>query len=171
MSAEDASAIVGGVSVPAESLRLTSETWQAAFRDESGTLFAAIVAVDVELEGSVLATPIRGRDAVLAAQHLSGSLYDRLVFTHESILRDRTFLEWEASAFGMEIQGLTALTIGPDGRVTRIALLHRPLRAMCRFAAALNDGLKLLDNGSSRSATSPGGPAASPSDVPGQRIA
>ena len=46
-------------------------------------------------------------------------------------------MEWEAEAFGLEISGVTLLTITPDGWLTRIALHHRPLGAVERFSTEL----------------------------------
>jgi hypothetical protein len=115
--------------------------WKAAFADESGQRFSELVAREVVLEGSVFAQPIAGRDAVWNALRVSGSIYDRLEFTHEVISEDRTYLEWEASAVGVEISGVTALTTHRGGSITRIALHHRPFGAVTRFSAELAERL------------------------------
>lgn len=116
-------------------------SWKAAFADESGRQFSEIVAPDAVLEGSVFARPIIGRDAIWEVLRLSGSLYDRLEFTHELASSDRTYLEWEATALGLEIRGLTVLTKDTHGRIIRLALHHRPLGAVAHFSAELADRL------------------------------
>jgi hypothetical protein len=120
--------------------------WKAAFADDSGRQFGDIVASDAVLEGSVFAHPITGRDAIWSVLKLSGSLYDRLEFTHEVVSSDRTYLEWEARGLGLQICGLTALTKDTRGRITRIALHHRPLGVVTRFSAQLADRLTAIIN-------------------------
>jgi hypothetical protein len=120
--------------------------WKAAFADDSGRQFGDIVASDAVLEGSVFADPITGRDAIWSVLKLSGSLYDSLEFTHEVVLPDRTYLEWEARGLGLQIWGLTALTKDTQGRITRIALHHRPLDAVTRFSAQLTERVTAIIN-------------------------
>jgi hypothetical protein len=127
--------------------------WKAAFADDSGRHFSDIVASDAVLEGSVFADPITGRDAIWSVLKLSGSLYDRLEFTHEVVWSDRTYLEWEARGLGLQIWGLTALTKDTQGRITRIALHHRPLGVVTRFSAQLADRLTAIINGNGVSPT------------------
>ena len=57
---------------------VTIAAWRAAVRDDSGKRFAELVHEDVVIEGSVFATPIKGRDAVRNAIRQSSGLYDRL---------------------------------------------------------------------------------------------
>ena len=121
--------------------------WRAAFADESGARFSEIVAPTAVLEGSVFAHPIIGRDEIWNVLRLSGSLYDRLEFTHEVIAADRTYLEWEASAFGLQIWGVTALTKDIEGHVIHVAMTIRPLGAVNRFSAELADRLTAIING------------------------
>jgi hypothetical protein len=120
--------------------------WKAAFADDSGRQFGDIVASDAVLEGSVFAHPITGRDAIWSVLKLSGSLYDILEFTHEVVSPDRTYLEWEARGLGLQIWGLTALTKDTQGRITRIALHHRPLGVVTRFSAQLTERLTAIIN-------------------------
>jgi hypothetical protein len=128
-------------------------SWEAAFADDSGRQCSEIVAPDAVLEGSVLAHPIIGRDAIWNILRLSGSLYDRLEFTHELASPDRTYLEWEATALGLEIWGLTALTKDTQGHIIRVALHHRPLGAVTRFSAELADRLTAIVNANGQTPT------------------
>jgi hypothetical protein len=118
---------------------VTLETWRSAFADESGASFAAIVEIDATLTASALSEPVHGRDGVWKMLLRSGGLYDSLGFTHEARTGDRVYLEWNALAFGLEIGGLTALSLSEAGRVSNVALHHRPFAAVTRFAEALND--------------------------------
>jgi len=120
---------------------VTIAAWRAAVSDESGRAFADLVHEDVILEGSALADPITGRDAVRSAIRESSRLYDRLEFTHETRSSDRTYFEWEGAALGQQVWGVTALSFDTDGRVARVVLSHRPLAVVDRFAAALANRL------------------------------
>src|ERR1700746_3078436 len=95
----------------ATSPEVTLEAWRSAFADESGVSFAAIVEIDATLTASALSEPVHGRDGVWRTLRRSGSLYDSLEFTHEVCSGDRVYLEWHAQAFGLEIGGLTALSL------------------------------------------------------------
>ena len=96
-----------------------------------------MAAADVRLEGTVFPAAIIGRDSVFRAMRASASLYTRLAFVYESLSPARTYMEWEAEAFGLAISGLTALTIDAGGWLTRIALHHRPRGSVERFSAEL----------------------------------
>jgi hypothetical protein len=92
---------------------------------------------EVRLEGSVFANPIAGREAVRNAMRQSSSIYDRLEFTHQTQSTDRTYFEWEGTALGLPLWGVTAIAVGVDGRVRRVVLSHRPLDLVLKFSAAL----------------------------------
>jgi hypothetical protein len=92
---------------------------------------------EVILEGSVFANPIARREAVRNAMRQSSSIYDRLEFTHQTQSTDRTYFEWEGTALGLPLWGVTAIAVGVDGRVRRVVLSHRPLDLVLKFSAAL----------------------------------
>jgi hypothetical protein len=116
---------------------VTIAAWRAAVSDDSGKTFAELVHEDVILEGSVFANPIAGREAVRNAMQQSSRLYDRLEFTHETQSTDRTYFEWEGSALGSPVWGMTAIALEEDGRVACVVLNHRPLDLVLKFSAAL----------------------------------
>ena len=94
------------------------------------------------LEASVLTRPIEGRDRVMQVMGTASAIYESLVFTHEASAGPRTYLEWEATAFGgMVVRGVTVLTKDADGRVVRAAIHHRPLWAALRFSSELGQRL------------------------------
>ena len=84
----------------------------------------------------MLPAPVTGADMVWNTLRRSGALYDTLSFTRETAGEGRVVLEWEARALGLDIGGVTVLSLDPDGRVARVALHHRPLDAVIRFARA-----------------------------------
>ncbi len=116
--------------------------WTNAFASKSAEAFGEAFADDVVLEASVLTRPIEGRDRVMQVMGTASAIYESLVFTHEASAGPRTYLEWEATAFGgMAIRGVTVLTRDADGRVVRAAIHHRPLWAALRFSSELGQRL------------------------------
>jgi hypothetical protein len=104
---------------------------------ESGATFARVAAPHVQLEGSIFATPIVGREKVWTSLLTAGGITDSLSFTHESAVPDRSYLEWELEALGQRFQGITVLTLDGTGLIGNVALHHRPLGAVLAFSAEM----------------------------------
>src|SRR5437764_815699 len=116
--------------------------WTNAFASKSADAFGKAFADDVVLEASVLNRPVEGRDQVMRVMGTASGIYESLVFTQEASAGPRTYLEWEATAFGgMVLRGVTVLTKDADGRIVRAAIHHRPLGAALRFSAELGERL------------------------------
>ena len=112
--------------------------WTGAFAEKSEDTFAEAFAADVVLEAAVLMRPIEGRDNVKQVMGVASNIYESLVFTHETTSGRRTYLEWEAVAFGdVQLSGITVLTKNDAGQIERAAIHHRPLGAGLRFSAEL----------------------------------
>jgi hypothetical protein len=115
-----------------------SQAWREAFARRSEEDFVEALADDVVLEASVLYRPIEGRDRVKHAMGIASRIYDSLVFTHEASSGARTYVEWEATAFGgMTMSGVTILTKDESGRIVNARIHHRPLGAALRFSAEM----------------------------------
>lgn len=116
--------------------------WRNAFASKTADDFAAAFAADIVLEASVLAVPVEGREKVKATMTQASKIYESLEFVREAAQGDRTYLEWEATAFGgMQIYGVTVLTKGTDGRINHVAIHHRPLGAALRFSVEMRERL------------------------------
>lgn len=119
------------------------QKWTSAFGNKSADAFGEAFAEDVVLEASVLARPIEGREQVKQVMGTASAVYESLVFTREATSERRTYLEWEATAFGGEsLRGITILTKDTDGQIVRAAIHHRPLNAALRFSAELRERLR-----------------------------
>jgi hypothetical protein len=118
-----------------------AQTWRDAFARRSEQEFAAAFADDVVLEASTLVRPIEGRDLVKRVMVTASEIYESLVFTHEAGNGPRTYVEWEATAFGIALEGVTILTRNGDGRIVNARIHHRPLGAVLRFSAELRERL------------------------------
>jgi pimeloyl-ACP methyl ester carboxylesterase len=118
------------------------QRWTTAFADKTSDAFGQAFTEDVVLEASVLTRPAAGREQVSQVMAAASGIYESLAFTQESSQGRRTYLEWEAAAFGgTQMQGVTVLTKDEQERIVRIAIHHRPLGAALRFSAALRHRL------------------------------
>ncbi|MER6850650.1 alpha/beta hydrolase [Streptomyces flaveolus] len=116
--------------------------WRNAFASKTADDFAAAFSADIALEASVLAIPVEGREKVKATMTQASKIYESLEFVRETAQGVRTYLEWEATAFGgMQIYGVTVLTKGTDGRINHVAIHHRPLGAALRFSVEMRERL------------------------------
>jgi pimeloyl-ACP methyl ester carboxylesterase len=114
------------------------EGWTQAFADKTEAGFAEKFTEDVVLEASALHRPAEGRDLVKVILATASNIYESLAFTHEADHGSRTYLEWEATAFGgLKMSGITVLTKNEDGKIARAAIHHRPLGALHKFSGEL----------------------------------
>ncbi|MFD9003082.1 alpha/beta fold hydrolase [Streptomyces sp. NPDC059582] len=131
----------GNVGAPAANTS-RPQGWTDAFAQQSAAAFGEAFTQDVVLEASILTRPVEGRDQVKKVMGAASVIYESLRFTQETVDGPRTYLEWQATAFGgLPIEGVTILTKNADGQILRAAIHHRPLGALLRFSAALRNRL------------------------------
>jgi NADPH2:quinone reductase len=119
-----------------------STGWTEAFAAKSAQQFGATLADDVVLEAANLRRPVEGREQVERVMATASGIYESLRFTHEVSSGPRTYLEWEATAFGgLALSGVTILTMDDSGQVVHAAIHHRPLGAALRVSAELRKRL------------------------------
>ncbi|MBJ2154279.1 alpha/beta fold hydrolase [Variovorax sp. IB41] len=119
-----------------------SQGWTQAFAKKSEDAFAEAFDAEVTLEASTLALPVQGLADVKAVMAAASKIYESLVFTHEAVNGQRSYLEWKAVAFGgQELLGVTVLQKNEAGKIVRVAIHHRPLKAALRFSQELRERL------------------------------
>jgi hypothetical protein len=119
-----------------------SRSWTGAFASKSAERFGDTFADGVVLEGANLTRPIEGREHAKRLMGTASQIYETLQFTEQATSGPRTYLEWQATAFGgVEIKGITILTKNDTGQITHAAIHHRPLDASLRFSAELRNRL------------------------------
>ena len=119
------------------------EGWTKAFDDKSAASFANAFANEIVLEAVVLMRPVEGIEQVKRVMAAASSIYEALTFTHKATNGTRTYLEWEAKAFGApRFFGVTVLSKNEAGKILRVAIHHRPLGAALRFSAELGTRLQ-----------------------------
>ncbi|MER6936358.1 alpha/beta hydrolase [Nocardioides sp. NPDC127514] len=123
-----------------------AENWMSAFEQRTEESFGMALSPNVRLEASALAKPLERKEQVEAAMAAVSALYERLEFVRQVQDGQRTYLEWEAAAFGgFEMKGITILTRDEEGLITEIAIHHRPLGAVVQINA--NAGAALTARG------------------------
>ena len=129
--------------MPADrSARRPSEDWIAIVPKSGTPEFAAAFVANPVLHASVLSGPCAGVEALATVLTSTGSMYDTLVFTHETVDGPKTYLEWEGKAFGKTVGGSTILTRNAAGQIQSVQIYHRPLPLVLQFSAELENRLK-----------------------------
>ncbi|WP_205346808.1 alpha/beta fold hydrolase [Pseudonocardia broussonetiae] len=116
--------------------------WTTAFEEKTPTAFGQAFAPTVQLQAGTLHRPVVGPEAVQQVMAAASGIYESLTFTHQAGAGVRTYLEWEATAFGgTRLQGVTVLTKDDEGRIVDVAIHHRPLAAALAFSRELGERL------------------------------
>jgi hypothetical protein len=127
----------------APSARRLGEDWLALVRKSGTPDFAAAFAANPVLHTSVLNGPCAGVETIATILGAgTGRMYDKLVFTHETVDGPKTYLEWEGTAFGKSVGGSTILTRNAAGLIQSIQIYHRPLAMVLQFSAELENRLR-----------------------------
>jgi pimeloyl-ACP methyl ester carboxylesterase len=120
----------------------TASGWRGSFAEQSQDAFAAEFADDVVLDATTLAKPITGKQEVAHVLATASSIYESLEFTAEAHDGPTTYLQWKATAFGgTQIRGITILDRDASGKIAAVAIHHRPLGAVLRFATEIRNRL------------------------------
>ncbi|WP_232005924.1 alpha/beta hydrolase [Mycobacterium sp. 852013-50091_SCH5140682] len=110
-------------------------SWRRSFAEKSQARFAETFAEHVVFEATTLPDSVEGRDQVATIMGAASTIYESLEFTSEAHSGSTSYLQWRATAFGdMAMRGITVLDRDADGKVVKIAIHHRPLGAVLRFA-------------------------------------
>ncbi|MET7690445.1 alpha/beta hydrolase [Streptomyces sp. NPDC005483] len=119
-----------------------AKAWTSAFEQRTQDSFAAALSPNVRMEASALAKPVERKEHVEALMTAVSSVYERLEFVRKAQDGPRTYLEWEAAAFGgFQMKGITILTRDDEGLITEIAIHHRPFGAVVQINAKVGGPL------------------------------
>jgi pimeloyl-ACP methyl ester carboxylesterase len=128
---------------PNTTAEVDPQGWTQAFAAQSADAFGDAFAEDVVLDSTTLYRPVKGRDLVKQTMAAASEIYESLVFTRQAVNGPRTYLEWEATALGgLALHGITILAKDEDGKITHLAIHHRPLGAELKFSAEIGRRLE-----------------------------
>jgi len=112
--------------------------WIAIVRTNGTAEFGKAFAAHATLDASVLNGSCVGVEAIAAFfAATSGGMYETITFTHETSDGRKTYLEWQGTAFGKQVGGITILTCNHEGLIEHIQLYHSPLPVVVQFAREL----------------------------------
>jgi pimeloyl-ACP methyl ester carboxylesterase len=116
--------------------------WAQAFGDKSEGRFVENFDEAVVFEASAMTARVEGRERVATILGAASKLYEALEFTRRSQDGDHSYMEWEVRLRGGErASGITILITNASGKITGIAIHHRPLSSLLRFSAELRQAL------------------------------
>ena len=105
--------------------------------------FSEAFSAEPELGASVLSTSILGAARIHAFFSATRAMYDRIAFTSETPVGDRSVLEWEGTYRGASVQGVTVLERDAGGAIARIRIFHLPYDQIVAFADDLSERLQI----------------------------
>jgi hypothetical protein len=117
--------------------------WTGSFKAQTEESFAKAFDPNVKLEATALLRDAVGAELVQTIMGEASRQYEFVDFIHEAKEGNHSFLEWRARfKTGEPVSGITILTTTDEGKITGIAIHHRPLATMLRFSHRLYDALK-----------------------------
>lgn len=106
--------------------------WAAQSQEEFAKAFAEDIVFEVPL---VMTRPVRGRADVSFLLGTVSKVYETQRFTHQATNGARTYLDWELTVFDGEVmRGVTAITRDDEGKITHLAVYHRPMLTALRLS-------------------------------------
>jgi len=115
-----------------------SASWMQILSKKGTPIFAASFTPDVSLQTSALSKEVVGPTAIATFFTTTSTLYENFVFVKESIVDEKTYLEWDATHAGKPIAGMTVLTRSDSGLINNIKLFQSPFSVIREFSSALS---------------------------------
>ncbi|MFJ3762658.1 nuclear transport factor 2 family protein [Streptomyces sp. NPDC090080] len=112
--------------------------WMEIIQRASLEEFAASFTHDARLDLSVADEPLVGPAAIREFFNTTRTMYDSIGFSSETSTAGKTFLEWQGVFQGVDVAGVTVLTLDARDLIESVALYHRPLGQVIAFAEDLS---------------------------------
>lgn len=114
-----------------------SALWMQILSKKGTDEFASSFTPDVNLQTSALSKEVSGPAAIGTFFTTTSTMYENFVFVKESIVDEKTYLEWDATHAGRPIAGLTVITRDASGLINNIKLFQSPFSVVREFSTAL----------------------------------
>lgn len=121
-----------------------SASWMQILSKKGTDEFASSFTSDVSLQTSALNKEVVGPTAIGTFFTTTSTMYENFVFVKESIIDEKTYLEWNAIHAGKAIAGMTVLTRDESGLINNIKLFQSPLSVVREFSSALSVQLQAV---------------------------
>lgn len=115
------------------------ETWHQAVLNRDAERMDEIIAEGCELHSPVVWKPTTDKAYLI---HILQGVIDTIegfAYREEWVKEGGIMLEFTGTVAGKALVGIDKITLGPDGRMTRLEVLIRPMNTYLEFAQRMRD--------------------------------
>jgi len=120
---------------PAEFLK----AWHTAVLSKDATLLSSIIAEGCELHSPVVWKPTSDKAYLIHILQGVINTIDDFAYREEWVKDNGIILEFTGNVAGKGLVGIDKITLGEDGRMTRIEVLIRPMNTYIEFATRMRE--------------------------------
>jgi hypothetical protein len=114
-----------------------NDSFRRAVETEDLDAMAAALASDVVFRSPIVFRPYEGREAVMGLLSLVAQVFEDFRYVDELHGEGTICLLFRARVGDRELEGLDYLRLGPDGLVTELTVMVRPLSGAHALASAM----------------------------------
>jgi hypothetical protein len=114
-----------------------NDSFRRAVETEDLDAMAAALAPDVVFRSPIVFRPYEGREAVMGLLSLVAQVFEDFRYVDELHGEGTICLLFRARVGDRELEGLDYLRLGPDGLVTELTVMVRPLSGAHALASAM----------------------------------
>lgn len=115
------------------------ETWHQAVLNRDAERMNEIIAEGCELHSPVVWKPTTDRAYLIHILQGVIDTIDGFSYREEWVKEGGIMLEFTGTVAGKALVGIDKITLGPDGRMTRLEVLIRPMNTYLEFAQRMRD--------------------------------
>jgi hypothetical protein len=119
-----------------------NDSFRRAVEANDPEAMSAALAPDVVFRSPIVFRPYEGREAVMGLLSLVSQVFEDFRYVDELHGEDTSCLLFRARVGDRELDGLDYLRLGPDGLVTELTVMVRPLSAAHALARAMEAKLQ-----------------------------
>jgi len=120
---------------PAEFLK----AWHTAVLSKDAALLSSIIAEGCELHSPVVWKPTSNKAYLIHILQGVINTIDDFAYREEWVKENEIILEFTGNVAGKGLVGIDKITLGDDGRMTRIEVLIRPMNTYIEFATRMRE--------------------------------
>jgi hypothetical protein len=115
------------------------EKWHVAVKQRNAAMLDEIIAEGCELHSPVVWKPTSDKAYLIHILQGVIDTIDDFDYREEWVKDNGIILEFTGNVAGKDLVGIDKITLGEDGRMTRIEVLIRPMNTYIEFATRMRD--------------------------------
>jgi len=115
------------------------KAWHTAVLSKDAALLSSIIAEDCELHSPVVWKPTSDKAYLIHILQGVINTIDDFAYREEWVNENGIILEFTGNVAGKGLVGIDKITLGEDGRMTRIEVLIRPMNTYIEFATRMRE--------------------------------